>query len=253
MTNIRIIPRLDIKGSNLIKGIHLEGLRVVGDPQEFAHRYYVQGADELIYMDAVASLYGRNSLNDFVRRTAKDVFIPITVGGGVRSTEDVRDLLRAGADKVALNTAAVKRPELIKEISQRFGRQCCVVSVEAKRWSQDRWEVYVDNGRERTGLDVVGWVRLVEQLGAGELLITSVDQEGTKRGFDVDLFKAVTTAVRLPVIGSGGMGSVEHFCAAVVEGYVDGVAVANVLHYDRLSIREIRHRALNIGLNVRRL
>ncbi|RTL56012.1 MAG: imidazole glycerol phosphate synthase subunit HisF [Rhodocyclaceae bacterium] len=253
MANIRIIPRLDIKGPNLIKGIHLEGLRVVGDPQEFAHRYYAEGADELIYMDIVASLYGRNSLKDIVRRTAKDVFIPLTVGGGIRSTDDVRDMLRAGADKVAINTAAVKRPELISEISRRFGSQCCVVSVEAKRRPEGGWEAYVDNGRERTGLDVIAWVRQAEQLGAGELLVTSVDQEGTKRGFDIELFKAVTSAVRLPVIGSGGMGSQEHFNAAVRDGGVDAVAIADVFHYKRMSIGEVRQDALAAGLQVRKL
>jgi cyclase len=253
MANIRIIPRLDIKGPNLIKGIHLEGLRVVGDPQEFAHRYYAEGADELIYMDIVASLYGRNSLKDIVRRTAKDVFIPLTVGGGIRSTDDVRDMLRAGADKVAINTAAVKRPELISEISRRFGSQCCVVSVEAKRRPEGGWEAYVDNGRERTGLDVVAWVRQAEQLGAGELLVTSVDQEGTKRGFDVELLKAVTSAVRLPVIGSGGMGSQEHFNAAVRDGGVDAVAIADVFHYKRIGISEVRQGALAAGLQVRKL
>lgn len=253
MANIRIIPRLDIKGPNLIKGIHLEGLRVVGDPQEFARRYYAEGADELIYMDIVASLYGRNSLKDIVRRTTKDVFIPLTVGGGIRTVDDARDMLRAGADKVAINTAAVKRPELISEISRRFGSQCCVVSVEAKRRPEGGWEAYVDNGRERTGLDVIAWVRLVERLGAGELLITSVDQEGTKRGFDVDLFNAVTAAVRLPVIGSGGMGSMEHFIAAVHDGGVDAVAIADVFHYGRMSIGEVRRAALAANLKVRKV
>lgn len=253
MANIRIIPRLDIKGPNLIKGIHLEGLRVVGDPQEFAHRYYAEGADELIYMDIVASLYGRNSLQDIVRRTAQDVFIPLTVGGGIRSTDDVRDLLRAGADKVAVNTAAVRRPALISEISRRFGSQCCVVSVEAKRRQDGGWEVYVDNGRERTGLDVISWVRQAEQLGAGELLVTSVDQEGTKRGFDVELLKAVTAAVRLPVIASGGMGNQEHFNIAVREGGVDAVAIADVFHYNRMSVSEVRQGAFAANIQVRKV
>jgi cyclase len=252
MPNIRIIPRLDIKGPNLIKGIRLEGLRVVGDPQEFARRYYEEGADELIYMDIVASLYGRNSLKDIVRRTAKDVFIPLTVGGGIRSTDDVRDMLRAGADKVAINTAAIKRPELISEISRRFGSQCCVVSVEAKRLLEGGWEAYVDNGREHTGLDVITWVRHAERLGAGELLITSVDQEGTKRGFDVELLKTVTNAVNLPVIGSGGMGSMDHFTAAVRDGGVDAVAIADVFHYKRIGIGEVRQGAITAGLNVRK-
>lgn len=253
MANIRIIPRLDIKGSNLIKGIHLEGLRVVGDPQEFARRYYAEGADELIYMDCVASLYGRNSLKDIVRYTAENVFIPLTVGGGIRSVEDVKDMLRAGADKVAINTAAVRRPDLISEVSRRFGSQCCVVSIEAKRQSGGVWEVYVDNGRERTGLDVVEWARQAEKLGAGELMVTSVDQEGTKRGFDVNLLQAVTSAVRLPVIGSGGMGSMDHFTKAVRNGGVDALAIANVLHYNHMSIGEIREKAMVDGIPVRKL
>lgn len=253
MPNIRIIPRLDIKGPNLIKGIHLEGLRVVGDPREFAQRYYAEGADELIYMDCVASLYGRNSLKDIVRYTAENIFIPLTVGGGIRSIEDVKDMLRAGADKVAINTAAVKRPDLISEVSRRFGSQCCVVSIEAKKQSSDAWEVYIDNGRERTGLDVIKWVRQVEQLGAGELLVTSVDQEGTKRGFDVNLLQAVTSAVRLPVIGCGGMGSMDHFTEAVRNGGIDALAIANVLHYNHMSISEIREKALVDGIPVRKL
>ena len=253
MANIRIIPRLDIKGRNLIKGIHLEGLRVVGDPQEFARRYYEAGADELIYMDCVASLYGRNSLKDIVRYTAENVFIPLTVGGGIRSVDDVKDMLRAGADKVAINTAAVKRPDLISEVSRRFGSQCCVVSIEAKRQSGGVWEVYVDNGRERTGLDVVRWARKAEELGAGELLITSVDQEGTKRGFDIDLLQAVTSVVKLPVIGSGGMGCMDHFTKAVHDGGVDALAIANVLHYNRMSIAEIREKAIVERISVRKL
>lgn len=253
MPNIRIIPRLDIKGPNLIKGIHLEGLRVVGDPREFAQRYYAEGADELIYMDCVASLYGRNSLKGIVRYTAENIFIPLTVGGGIRSIEDVKDMLRAGADKVAINTAAVKRPDLISEVSRRFGSQCCVVSIEAKKQSSDAWEVYIDNGRERTGLDVIKWVRQVEQLGAGELLVTSVDQEGTKRGFDVNLLQAVTSAVRLPVIGCGGMGSMDHFTEAVRNGGIDALAIANVLHYNHMSISEIREKALVDGIPVRKL
>lgn len=253
MPNIRIIPRLDIKGPNLIKGVHLEGLRVIGDPQEFAQRYYEEGADELIYMDVVASLYGRNSLKDIVRHTARNIFIPLTVGGGIRSIDDVKEMLRSGADKVAINTAAVKRPELISEVAHRFGSQCCVVSVEAKRRTQGGWEVLVDNGRERTGLDVIEWVRHVEKLGAGELLVTSVDQEGTKRGFDVELFKAVTAAIRMPVIGSGGMGCLDDFSLAVCDGGVDAVAIADVFHYDRIKIGDVRKNALTLGMQVRKL
>lgn len=240
MAGVRLIPRLDIKGPNLIKGIHLEGLRVVGDPQAYARRYYEQGADELIYIDIVASLYGRNSLRDIVSRTARDVFIPLTVGGGVRSVDDVRELLRAGADKVAINTAAVRRPQLISEVSRVFGSQCMVLSIEAKNVGPGKWEVFTDNGRERTGLDVLNWVRQATELGAGEILLTSVDQEGTRKGFDVDLVRAVTAEVSVPVIASGGMGSIDHLVEVCARGRADAVAIADALHYNRLTLSDIR-------------
>lgn len=251
MAGIRLIPRLDIKGPNLIKGIHLEGLRVVGDPQKFARHYYEQGADELIYMDIVASLYGRNSLRDIVSRTAQDVFIPLTVGGGVRSVDDVRELLRAGADKVAINTAAVQRPQLISEVSRTFGSQCMVLSIEAKKIGEGRWEVFTDNGRERTGRDVVEWVAQATELGIGEIMLTSVDQEGTRKGFDVDLVHKVTEATTVPVIASGGMGTVDHLVDVCTRGHADAVAIADVLHYNRLSLPEIRRQARDNGLVVR--
>lgn len=251
MGNLRLIARLDIKAPNLIKGIHLEGLRVIGDPNEYARRYYEAGADELIYMDIVASLYDRNSLADIVERTSRDVFIPITVGGGVRSVDDARRLLRAGADKVAINTAAVKRPELITEMAQTFGSQCMVLSVEAKRNGNGTWEAYTDNGREHTGLDVIQWVSRGAELGAGEILVTSVDQEGTRKGFDVDLVRAVTAAVGIPVITSGGMGSFSHLQQVVEQGGADAVAMADVLHYGRMTLPDIRRDALAADLPVR--
>lgn len=251
MAGIRLIPRLDIKGPNLIKGIHLEGLRVVGDPQEHARHYYEQGADELIYMDIVASLYGRNSLRDIVSRTTQDVFIPLTVGGGVRSVDDVRELLRAGADKVAINTAAVKRPDLISEVARTFGTQCMVLSIEAKRIGDSRWEVFTDNGRERTGLDVVAWARKAVSLGAGEILLTSVDQEGTRKGFDVELVRAVADTCPIPVIASGGMGTVDHFADVCQQGHADAVAIADVLHYRRLELGKIKEDASRRGIPVR--
>jgi cyclase len=251
MAGIRLIPRLDIKGPNLIKGIHLEGLRVVGDPQEYARRYYEQGADELIYMDIVASLYGRNSLRDIISRTAQDIFIPLTVGGGIRSVDDVRELLRAGADKVAINTAAVKRPELITEVSRTFGSQCMVLSIEAKRIGNCRWEVFTDNGRERTGLDVVTWAHKAVSLGAGEILLTSVDQEGTRKGFDVELINAVAGACPIPVIASGGMGSTDHLEDVCKRGLADAVAMADILHYRRMALPTIREDAQRRGVEVR--
>ena len=246
-----MIARLDIKGPNLIKGIHLEGLRVVGDPQEYARRYYEAGADELVYMDIVASLYGRNSLTEIIKRAAEDIFIPMTVGGGVRSVEDAKQLLRAGADKLAVNTAAIGRPELITEISRRFGSQCMVLSIEAKRVGEGKWEAYTDNGRERTGLDVVEWARRGCELGAGEIMLTSVDQEGTRKGFDINLVRAVASAVPIPVIASGGMGTVEHMVAVVNQGQADAVAMADVLHYRRLEMSQIREAARAAHIAVR--
>jgi imidazole glycerol-phosphate synthase subunit HisF len=250
MRNARLIARLDVKGPNLIKGIHLEGLRVIGDPQEFARHYYEQGADELIYIDIVASLYGRNSLGDIVARAARDVFVPLTVGGGLRSIDDVRSMLRAGADKVAINTAAIRRPELVTEIAQRFGSQCMVLGIEAKRSGPGKWEAFTDNGREYTGVDVVEWCRRGYELGAGEILLTSVDQEGTRKGFDTALIEAVTNVVPIPVIASGGMGSSAHLVDAFAHG-ADAVAMADVLHYKRMKLPDIRAAALAAGLPVR--
>lgn len=251
MNSVRFIPRLDIKGSNLIKGVHLEGLRVVGDPQSAAKRYYEQGADELLYVDVVASLYGRNSLHDFIRRTTAFTFVPLTVTGGIRSTHDVQTVLRCGADKVGINTAAIGRPELIREVAEQFGSQCMVLSVEAKRVGPGRWEAYTDNGRERTGKDVVDWIRQGCELGAGEILLTSVDQEGTRSGFDIELLAAATRVANVPIIASGGMGSIDHMLKALEAG-VDAVAIADALHYDRLALGDIRAAALEQGYDVRR-
>jgi cyclase len=251
VSNVRLIARLDIKGSNLIKGIHLEGLRVIGSPAEHALRYYQQGADELIYMDCVASLYGRNNLEEIVTSTANNIFVPITVGGGIRSVDDVTRMLRAGADKVAVNTAAVANPKLISDIARRFGSQCMVLSIEAKQLSQDRWEVFTDNGRERTGLDVIDWVKHGVGLGAGEVLLTSVDREGTRKGFDLALVRAVATEVSVPVIASGGMGSPEDLVDVVAFGKADAVAMADILHYQRASIDDIRSVAVAAGISVR--
>jgi cyclase len=253
MKKVRLIPRLDIKGPNLIKGVHLEGLRVMGDPQEFARRYYEDGADELLYVDVVASLYGRNSLHDIIQRAARDVFVPLTVTGGIRSVDDVRRILRAGADKIGINTEATKRPELIREVSRKFGSQCMVLSIEAKRIGPGRWEAYRDNGREPTGLDVVEWAMRAAELGAGEILLTSIDHEGTRSGFDLALVEAVSAVVSIPVIASGGMGSPAHMIDVVEKSGTDGVAMADILHYGRMSLPEIRKAALAAGLKVRRL
>ena len=251
MANVRLIARLDIKGPNLIKGVQLEGLRVIGDPQEYARRYYEQGADELIYIDIVASLYGRSKLTEIVRRTAHDVFVPLTVGGGVRSTADVRDLLRAGADKVAINTAAVRRPELITEVSRRFGSQCMVLSIEAKQQAPGRWEVFTDCGRERSGVDAVEWAQRGVQLGAGEILLTSIDREGTGKGFDVALIKAISSKVTVPVIASGGYGEAQHLLDEVQLGTADAVALADALHYNRTTLPAVRQQAVQAGITMR--
>lgn len=251
MGNLRIIPRLDIKSKNLIKGVQLEGLRVMGDPHDFARRYYLGGADELLYMDIVASLYGRNNLSDIIARAADEIFIPITVGGGIRSVADARHILRSGADKVAVNTAAIARPELITEIARHFGSQAMVLSIEAKKVAPGRWEAYTDNGRERTQLDVLDWVRRGVDMGAGEVIVTSVDREGTRKGFDTELIRLVSEAVPVPIIASGGMGNLNHMIEAAKAGKADAVAMADVLHYNRLTIADIRAAALGAGLGVR--
>ncbi len=250
MRNARLIARLDVKGANLIKGIHLEGLRIIGDPQEYARRYYEAGADELIYIDIVASLYGRNNLSDIVSRTARDVFVPMTVGGGLRSVDDVRGMLRAGADKVAINTAAIRRPALVTEVARTFGSQCMVLGIEAKRVGPGKWEAFTDNGREYTGVDVIEWCRRGQELGAGEILLTSVDQEGTRKGFDFELIEAVGEVVSIPVIASGGMGSVEHMVQAYARG-ADAIAVADMLHYNRATVGDIRAAATVASMGVR--
>jgi cyclase len=250
--NIRLIARLDIKGANLIKGIHLDGLRVIGSPSEHSLRYYRQGIDEIVYLDCVASLYGRNHLCDIVSAAAKDIFVPMTVGGGIRSVADAFQILRAGADKVAVNTAAVADPSLITEIARQFGSQCMVLSVEAKQIGPERWEAFTNNGRERSGLDVIDWVKLGVSLGAGEILLTSVDREGTRKGFDIALVRAVSSEVSVPIIASGGMGKPEDLLGVVSEGGADGVAMADIIHYKRAEIWEIRAMAQAAGLGVRR-
>jgi cyclase len=249
--NLRLIARLDVKGANVIKGVQLEGLRVVGDPNSYAKKYYDQGADEILYMDSVASLYNRNNLADVVRQSVKNIFIPVTVGGGIRSVEDAQNILRSGADKIAINTAATKRPELITELARRFGNQCIVLSIEAKRTGNSSWEAYTDNGREHTGIDVLEWALRGTEMGAGEILLTSVDQEGMARGFDVALVKMVAEAVSIPVIASGGMGSAEHMVDVVLNGHASAVAMADILHFEKSELPKIRVAAQNAGISVR--
>ena len=238
----RLIPRLDIKGPNLVKGIQFEGLRVLGKPEDFARFYYEQGADELIYIDVVASLYGRNSLVDIVERTAEEIFVPLTVGGGLRSVEDIRRVLRAGADKVSLNTAALKDPGLITEAARVFGSSTIVVSVEAMKRPDGGYGAYVDYGRQETGVDAVEWAMEAAERGAGEIMITSINREGTGQGLDLNLTRRVADCVAIPVIASGGVGRVDQVAAVIRQGHADAVSLATLLHYNVL-----RHRTSLMG------
>jgi len=248
----RLIARLDIKGPNLVKGIHLEGLRVIGDPAERAVQYYREGIDELIYVDIVASLYGRNNLIEVVDRTASELFVPLTVGGGIRTLEDIHRLLRAGADKVSINTGAVNDPSLISRASRTYGSQCIVLSIEAKRRRDGPgWEAYTDNGRERTGVDAVEWAQRGVSLGAGEILLTSVDAEGARKGFDLDLVDAIAPCVPVPVIVSGGAGSAADVGAAFSHG-ADAVAIASMLHYGTHTVAGLKDELADLGHRVRR-
>jgi imidazole glycerol-phosphate synthase subunit HisF len=230
--NHRIIARLDIKGPNLVKGIHLEGLRVLGKPEHFAKFYCESGADELIFMDAVASLYERNSLHEIISLTAKEIFIPLTVGGGIRTIGDINAVLRAGADKVSINTAAIANPELIEECAREFGSSTIVVAIEAIRQPDGSYLAYTDNGRNHTGVDVFSWAEKVESLGAGEINLTSVDNEGTGNGFDCDLVKKVADSVSIPVVAHGGAGKLENISEVILEGEAHSVALSSMLHYD---------------------
>ncbi len=248
---IRFIARLDIKGPNLIKGIRFEGVRVIGNPQTYAKKYYEEGIDEIIYIDTVASLYNRIGLQDLLEKTIKDVFIPITAGGGVRSVDDVKLLLRSGADKVAINTAAIKRPKIITDISNTFGSQCVVSSIQACKQSDKSWEAYYDNGREHSGYDVVEWAKEVVRLGAGEILLSSVDKDGTSKGLDIDLIKLVSESVSIPVIASSGMGKPQDFIDVIKYGNADAVASGFMLHYNKSSIKKVKEDSKKEGIDVR--
>lgn len=251
LKNIRVIAKLDVKAPNLVKGIQLEGLRKLGDPNDFARKYYEAGIDEIIYLDIVASLYNRNSLADIVCKATRSIFIPITVGGGIRSIDDARRILRAGADKIAINTAAIKNPDIVRQVAEEFGSQCMVSYIEAKKYAKGKWEAYYDCGRERTGLDVCEWAQQVSLLGAGEILLTSVDRDGTGQGFDLDLIRNVTGKVSIPVIACGGMGKPQDLVDAVIQGDADAVASAYALHYNRCSVADIKNCALKNDINVR--
>ena len=228
---IRIIPRLDVKGPNLVKGIHLEGLRVLGSPEKFAKYYYENGADELIFQDVVASLYERNSLHDIISRVAKNIFIPLTVGGGLRTISDIKQVLRAGADKVTINTAAIRNPAFVSEASKKFGASTIVIAIEAIKQTNGKYYAFIDNGREETGLEVVQWARKVEELGAGEIVITSVDRDGTGEGFDIELIKQICSQISIPVIVHGGASKLENIKIVSDVRGVGGLAIGSIFHY----------------------
>lgn len=242
MKKIRIISRLDIKGQNVVKGIETEGLRVVGNPKEMALKYYLEGADELIYMDIVASLYERNLDFDQLKSVCENIFIPCTVGGGIRSIEDITNALRAGADKVAINTHAIRDPKFLSEAAHNFGSQCIVLSVEAKRVENTTWEAYTEGGRERTGVDVINWVKQAIELGVGEIMLTSIDFDGTKKGYDMELVKKVTEYASVPVIVHGGAGTPEDILEVITEGKADAVSASSLYHYGEYTIQQIKDK-----------
>jgi imidazole glycerol-phosphate synthase subunit HisF len=231
MNLIRIIPRLDIKGPNVVKGLCFDGYRVLGHPETFAEKYYETGADELFFQDTVASLYNRNNLLEIVSRTAKKVMIPITVCGGIRNIKDIKTVLRSGADKVAINTAAIANPQIIEDSAKMFGSQCIVASIEAKRKENGKYEAWVDYGRQPTGVDVFEWSKRVVELGAGEIYLSSVDRDGSGTGFDIELIKEVASLSTVPVIASSGAGKPDHFKDAIIEGCADAVSAASIFHY----------------------
>ena len=248
----RVIPCLDVTSGRVVKGINFVGLRDAGDPVEIAHRYDEQGADELTFLDITASSDERDMILHIVEAVAAQVFIPLTVGGGVRKVEDVRRLLNAGADKVSINTSAVQNPQLVADASGRYGAQCIVVAIDAKRaGSEARWEVYTHGGRNATGLDAVAWARRMQELGAGEILLTSMDRDGTKKGFDLALTRAVADAVDVPVIASGGVGNLEHLAAGVLEGRADAVLAASIFHYGEYTVRQAKELMASKGIEVR--
>lgn len=251
MRKIRVVARIDVKNEFAIKGIHLEGLRKVGDPNDLAKKYYESGIDEICFMDAVAAYYDRNSLSHIIERACKDVFVPITVGGGIRTIEDIQTALNCGADKVAINTAAIQNPDFIVQAAKIFGSQCIVASIEAKRIAPGKWNAYYDNGRESSGRDVIEWAKELEELGAGEIMLTSIDAEGTKKGFDIELNAIVSKAVSIPIISSGGAGHEGHVLDLLKETNVDAVALAGVLHYDKVAIPKLKQQMKKDSIKVR--
>ena len=247
----RIIPCLDVKGGRVVKGTNFVGLRDAGDPVELAATYDLEGADELVFLDITASVEERKAMLDVINKTAGEVFMPLTVGGGISTVDDIRNALRAGADKTSVNSAAVKNPQLIAEGAKLFGSQCIVLAIDARRCGENKWEVYVHGGRTPTGIDAVEWAKQGVALGAGEILLTSMDADGTKNGYDIPLTKAVSEAVNVPVIASGGAGKLEDFYEVLAEGGADAVLAASVFHYKTFTIHQVKEYLRDRGIEVR--
>ncbi len=251
----RIIPCLDVDNGRVVKGVKFENIRDAGDPVEIARRYNEQGADEITFLDITASVDNRNTTLHTVERMASEVFIPLTVGGGVRNLEDIRNLLNAGADKVSINTAAVFHPEFVQEAAERFGSQCIVVAIDAKKVSiagePDRWEIFTHGGRKPTGLDAIAWAKKMEELGAGEILLTSMDQDGMKKGFDLGVTRAISEAITLPVIASGGVGNLQHLADGIIHGKADAVLAASIFHFAEFTIPEAKAFMAEQGIVIR--
>ncbi len=252
MISKRIIPCLDVKDGRVVKGVQFLNLKDAGDPVEIAKKYSIDGADEITFLDITASHENRNTMIDVVKRTASEVFVPLTVGGGVRVLEDVRNLLLAGADKVAINTAAVKNPEFVKDAAEKFGSQCIVVAIDARSDGSGGWEVYTHGGREPAGIDAVEWAGKMESLGAGEILLTSMDKDGTKDGYDLELTRTVSRRVNIPVIASGGAGNIEHLFEGIKDGEADAVLVASIFHYGEYTIEETKEYLIDKGITIRK-
>ena len=249
--SVRIIPCLDVHAGRVVKGVRFEELRDAGDPVAIAAAYEKQGADELVFLDITASSDGRKTMIDVVERTADEVFMPLTVGGGLRSVEDIRTMLHAGADKVSLNTSAVKDPELVRTASKAFGNQCIVVAIDAKRVAPGKWEVFTHGGRNSTGIDVIQWARQMREFGAGELLLTSMDADGTQAGYDIPLTRAVCDAVDIPVIASGGAGNLDHLTDVLRDGHASAVLAASIFHFGTYTVRQAKEHLKSAGLPVR--
>jgi len=251
MVAVRVIPCLDVKDGRVVKGVHFENLREAGDPVEHASFYSREKADEIVFLDISATIEGRKTMVDVVKRVSDVVFIPMTVGGGIRNLQDIEELLKAGADKVSINTSAVRNPELIEEGAKRFGSQCIIVAIDAKKVEDNRWEVYVESGKTPTGLDAVDWAKKVQELGAGEVLLTSIDMDGTQKGYDIELTRSVAESVSIPVIASGGAGTLQHMADVIIKGKASAVLLASLLHFRKYTIAQIKEFLKGKGIEVR--